>query len=105
MIGGQNQIVQIDETYFGLTQGNKGSENKRTICVFGGVDENGRGFAEIVPEKSQKCIYPVITRKIHPESVIYHDAAKIYDALGTKLGFKHEKVNHSIGFKRWVIFL
>ncbi|KAI2797216.1 hypothetical protein BLOT_011194, partial [Blomia tropicalis] len=109
-IGGENFHVQIDETFIHHRKYDRGREiglksKSDTMKLFGGICiETGEIFLLIVPDCSQKTIWPIMKHFIKPGSILYTDGAAIYQDVcsqkGIDYGFgfhSHEWVNHSTG--------
>lgn len=109
-IGGENFHVQIDETFIHHRKYDRGREiglksKSDTMKLFGGICiETKEIFLLIVPDCSQKTIWPIMKHFIKPGSILYTDGAAIYQDVcsqkGIDYGFgfhSHEWVNHSTG--------
>ena len=98
-IGGENIIVEIDESKFAKRKYHRGHEVKLG-WVFGGRErDNSRNcFMDVVPVRSAETLITLIQKHVARGSIIYSDCWKAYDKLNT-LGYKHFKVNHSENFK------
>lgn len=96
-IGGEGQIVEIDESKFGKRKYNVG----RVIegqWVFGGICRETREFFMVpVADRTSATLLEIIRNYIHPGSTIISDCWKAYDCLGSE-GYQHLKVNHSLNF-------
>jgi len=94
-LGGQGQIVEIDETFVGgkkLRQGEHGKTDKK-IKVFGIAERGGRVHLQRVSSLKKESIKPVIDAKICPNaSQIHTDGATRYKHLVPRE--KHVKGNH-----------
>lgn len=49
----------------------------------------------VVENTKTETLMPVIVRKIKPDSWVYTDTYRSYDALDVKSKFHHERINHS----------
>ena len=105
-IGGQNVIVEIDESKFGRRKYNKGHWVEGTWIV-GGVERTPerRMFAVAVNDRSTDTIEAIINQCVEPGSIIYTDFWKSYDTAINEINFindstvfEHKKVNHSDEF-------
>ena len=100
-IGGENEIIEVDESLFGKPKYSKGDFSKRRRrWVFGGVDRRTRrAFVRICPKnkRTKKALWPMIQAYIQPKTTIFSDGWRAYRKLPT-LGFKHAWVDHSKNF-------
>jgi transposase-like protein len=97
-VGGRGKIVQIDEAKFGVRKYNRG-HRVNGVWVVGGIDEDGNVFAIPVEDRSAVSLMEVITRCVHPGSIIYTDCWKGYrDEDLMAAGMAHGTVNHSQTF-------
>ena len=97
MIGGDEVIVEIDETKFGKRKYDRG-HRVEGAWVFGGVERTPerRMFAQVVPDRSAATLLDVIQRNVHPGSIIYSGICTNIEPL---LGMRHATVNHSQHFR------
>ena len=104
MVGGPNQLVQLDESAFGKRKYGKG-HHVDTKWVFGGVeiisDQNGRQrggkfFAVVVPDRTAKTLLSAIKKWIRPGSIIISDCWAGYNKVEDlpNCEFQHFKVCH-----------
>jgi transposase-like protein len=101
IIGGPDIIVEIDESKFGKRKNNRG-HHIEGVWVVGGVEltKENRVFLVKVENRSAKTLTEIITKYVHPESIIVTDCWKGYSALTQTDGYeKHLVVNHSKNFK------
>jgi len=99
MIGGEGQIVEIDESKFGKRKNNVGHAVEG-VWVVGGCEKNGRGiFAVPVQNRNAQTLLAIIQRYVRPGSIIYTDCWRGYRTNElTALGYHHSTVNHSDNF-------
>ena len=97
--------VEMDETYVGgklklppKVRG-KGAYLKNKTTVFGMVERGGVLRGKVVPNEQKRTLLPIIQANVTPDATIFTDTHRSYRTL-TKLGFKHESVNHMI--EEWV---
>lgn len=83
--------VELDERYFG---GKRGRGVTGKVTVFGILKRGGRVYAVIVENVKRETLFPVITRKIMPDSIVYTDCPGSHDVLDVS-GFTHHRINHS----------
>ena len=98
--GGENAIIEMDESCFFGRKNNKGRVLKQ-IWAFGFVERDiGRFFAQVVSKRDRSNLIPIITRWIRPNcKMIITDEWKPYKVL-KKLGYNHESVKHKDNFVR-----
>lgn len=90
--------VELDESYFGGTRkGKRGRGAGGKVAVFGLLKRGGKVYAKIIPDASTATLMPIITRKIIPDSIVYTDCWRGYNALDIT-DFKHFRINHSVLF-------
>ena len=90
--------VELDESYFGgVRKGKRGRGAAGKTAVFGILKRNGKVYTIVVADTKQTTLMPVIKRKIKPDSFVYTDSYRSYNALDVS-EFKHFRVNHSIEF-------
>jgi len=100
MIGGDNVIVEIDESVLVKRKYDRG-RNLRTQWIVGGVEringQYGRCFVEFVENRSAGTLDELIARHVDPQSRIMTDGWRGY--LGLRgLGFMHDVVVHERNF-------
>jgi transposase-like protein len=100
IIGGQNVIVEIDESKFGKRKYNRG-HRVEGCWVLGGVErtEARKLFITVVQDRTAQTLLNVIQQHVKPGSIIYTDLWKGYSKLNEELGYSHFTVNHSLHFK------
>jgi transposase-like protein len=98
-IGGQDVIVELDESKFGKRKYNRGHQVDG-VWVLGGVERTveRRVFLTPVPDRSAKTILEVLSKHILPGSIVYTDMWKGYDGIYEAFGLEHLVVNHSVEF-------
>ncbi len=90
--------IELDESYFGgHRKGKRGRGAAGKVAVFGILKRQGNVFTVVVDDTKSKTLLPVITRKIKPDSWVYTDTYRSYDALDVS-EFHHERINHSALF-------
>jgi transposase-like protein len=99
IIGGEDIIVEIDESKFGKRKANRG-HHVEGVWVVGGVEraENRRIFAEVVSDRSAATLLDVIRRHVRPGSIVYTDLWRGYLGLAEAMDIQHRTVNHSLHF-------
>ena len=87
--------VEADESYFGgKRKGQRGRGAKGKIAVFGLLKRRGKVYTAIVPDAKTKTLLPIIKDKVKPDSIVYTDTFKSYNALDVS-DFYHMRINHS----------
>ena len=87
--------VEADESYFGGTRKGKRSRGASgKVTVFGLLKRSGKVFTAIVPNARTETLLPIIEEKVTPDSIVYTDAFKAYNALDVT-AFHHMRINHS----------
>ncbi len=69
------------------------------MVVFGLLKRGGSIYTKIVADTKTTTLMPIITGKIAPDSVVYTDSYRSYNALDVT-DFHHHRVNHSETFAR-----
>ncbi|OSI06971.1 IS1595 family transposase [Neisseria zoodegmatis] len=94
--------IELDESYFGgKRKGKRGRGAAGKVVVFGILKRGGKVYTVVVNNARKESLFPVITRKITPDSVVYTDCLSSYDVLDVSLdvsGFHHHRINHSKKF-------
>jgi transposase len=87
--------IEVDESYFGGTRkGKRGRGAGGKVPVFGLLKRGGRVYTKIIPDASSATLIPIIKRKVIPDSIVYSDCWRAYNALDVS-EFKHYRINHS----------
>lgn len=87
--------IEVDESYFGgVRKGKRGRGAAGKVPVFGLLKRNGRVYAQVIPDAKTETLMPIIRYKIRPDSIIYSDTFRSYNALDVS-EFKHYRINHS----------
>ena len=90
--------IELDENYFGgKRKGKRGRGAAGKVVVFGILKRGGKVYTVVVNNARKESLFPVITRKITPDSVVYTDCLSSYDVLDVS-GFHHHRINHSKKF-------
>ena len=87
--------MEADESYFGgVRKGKRGRGAAGKVAVFGLLKRGGKVYTAIIPNAKTETILPIIEEKVTPESIVYTDTFKAYDALDVS-DFHHMRINHS----------
>ena len=90
--------IEVDESYFGgKRKGKRGRGAGGKIPVFGLLKRGGKVYTKIIPDASSASLCPIIERKMVPDSIVYTDKWRGYNALDVS-DFKHYRINHSLLF-------
>ncbi|KAA6382536.1 MAG: hypothetical protein EZS28_021937 [Streblomastix strix] len=103
-IGGENDIVEIDEAIVRRRKWRKG-RGKEQIWIFGGFlreteenkDKTKRMFILIIPNRSAITLFNCVNTNIIPKTLIYSDSWKGYSKI-PEGGYKNDQVNHKYNF-------
>ena len=92
--------VEADESYFGgVRKGKRGRGAAGKIAVFGLLKRGGKVYTAIIPNAKTETLLPIIKQKVQPDSVVYTDTFKSYNALDVS-DFHHRRINHSTLFAK-----
>lgn len=87
--------VEADETYIGgIRHGKRGRGASGKTPVIGIAQRQGNVIASVVPDVRFSTIAPIITKNVSLDATLYTDDFPMYDRF-TRVGFKHERINHS----------
>ena len=90
--------IELDESYFGgVRKGKRGRSAAGKVAVFGILKRGGKVYTVVVEDTKSSTLMPVITRKIAPDSIVYTDTYKSYNALDVG-SFHHLRINHLTHF-------
>jgi len=87
--------IEIDESYFGgRRKGKRGRGAAGKVPVFGILKRKGKVYTKVIDDTKSTTLMPIIHCKVRPDSIVYTDTYKSYNALDVA-HFKHERINHS----------
>lgn len=86
--------VEIDESYFGgHRKGKRGRGAAGKVVVFGILKRGGQVYTAVPPDLKRATLLPIIRQQVAPDSVVYTDGLRVYDALDVS-GFAHYRIDH-----------
>ena len=72
----------VDESYFGgLPKGRRGSGAAGKVAVFGILKRAGKVYTKVVVNTKAEKLIPLVLSKLAPDSVVYTDCYRSYNAL------------------------
>ncbi len=94
-LGGE---IELDESYFGGVQkGKRGRGAGGKVVVFGILKRGSVVYTKVIEDAKTETLMPIIRNKIKPDSVVYTDSFRSYNALDVS-EFHHHRINHSTHF-------
>jgi len=95
-LGGENQVVEADETYVGGKSKNRAfKEPPKKEAVVSLVERDGRVRSRHVPSVTSKSLRPILVQQIDRKSYLMTDESGVYIRTGGEFA-GHGTVNHSI---------
>lgn len=74
--------IEADESYFGGgRKGKRGRGAAGKIAVFGLLKRGGKVYTAIILNAKTETLLPIIEEKVMPDSIVYTDTFKAYNAL------------------------
>ncbi|MFM6371719.1 MAG: IS1595 family transposase, partial [Dolichospermum sp.] len=64
------------------------------VAVFGILKRGGKVYTQVILDAKTETLMPIIRQKIEPDSIVYSDCWRAYNALDVS-EFKHYRINHS----------
>ena len=87
--------IELDESYFGGSRkGKRGRGAAGKVAVFGLLKRGGKVYTQVILDAKTETLMPIIRQKIKPDSIVYTDYWRVYNALDVS-EFKHYRINHS----------
>jgi transposase-like protein len=96
-MGGNGEVVEIDETYIGRKDGfevKRGFGHKNAVFTL--VERGGSARSFHVEDATKDTILPIIRANLDRESHVMTDEANRYSKIGSEFA-KHDVVDHSRG--------
>jgi len=100
-IGGPGLSVEIDESVISKRKYHRGRMVPERWIFDGYCCTSGRGFLELVPDRSAETLLPLVQKYIHPGSLILSDQWAAYNRISeidVHPPYEHQTVNHSVHF-------
>ncbi|MBM3545966.1 MAG: IS1595 family transposase [Alphaproteobacteria bacterium] len=94
-LGGQNKVVEADETYIGGKAANRKHHVPPKEAAFALVERDGAVRSFHVPAVNAKTLRPVLAAHVDRKSYLMTDDAPVYVPMGRDFS-GHGAVNHSI---------
>lgn len=92
--------IELDESYFSsIRKGKRGRGAGGKTAVFSLLKRSGKVFVVVVKDTKTNTLMPIIVGKIKPDSIVYTDSYKSYNAVDVS-DFKHFRINHSKEFAK-----
>jgi len=92
--------IELDESYFaGVRKGKRGRGAAGKVIVFGILKRHGKVYTAVVNDTKPRTLMPIISSKIKPDSVVYTDSYRSYNALDVSR-LRHHRINHSTDFAK-----
>jgi transposase len=96
-LGGFGETVEVDETLIGGSISGMGSGYKgNKTCVVGMLERDGELITRVVKSRTKEAMQGLILSHIVPGTTLNTDEFGGYKDID-KSGFRHVKVNHSLG--------
>jgi transposase-like protein len=98
IIGGDNIVVEIDESKFGKRKYHRGRMIDG-VWIVGGIErtEDKKCFVKIVENRTAETLHEIISNHVAPGSIVYTDCWRGYTGM-EELNVTHRTVNHSEHF-------
>lgn len=93
-LGGQNKVVEADETYVGGKAKNRKNHVPPKEAVFSLVEREGKVRSHHVPNVTGKTLKPILDAQLHGASYVMTDESPVYPSMLKEMS--HGTVNHSI---------
>ena len=94
-MGGQNKVVEVDETYVGGKAKNRKNHVPPKEAVVALVERDGKVRSFHVANVNSETLRPILVTQISRTSYLMTDESTVYPKIGSEFG-GHGTVNHSI---------
>lgn len=94
-IGGENKVVEVDETYVGGKAHNRKGKVPPKEAVVALVERDGKVRGHHVAKVNAKTLRPILVQQISRKSYLMTDESVVYPKIGREFA-GHGTVNHSI---------
>jgi transposase-like protein len=94
-LGGENKVVEMDETYVGGKAKNRKGHVPPKEIAFALVEREGKVRTNHVPDVTAKTLCQILREQLEPNTYIMTDESPAYPTLTKGFG-GHGTVNHSI---------
>ena len=83
--------IELDESYFGgVRKGKRGRGAAGKVIVFGILKRGDHVYTKVVDDTKTNTLIPIIRQKIKPDSIVYTDSYRSYNALDVS-DFHHHR--------------
>jgi transposase-like protein len=94
-MGGENKVVEVDETYVGGKAKNRKNKVPPKEAVVALVERDGKVRSHHVATVNAKTLRPILVQQISRKSYLMTDESTVYPTIGREFA-GHGTVNHSI---------
>ena len=85
----------------GVRKGKRGRGAVGKIVFLGLLKRSGKVYTAIIPDARTETLMPIIEEQVEPDSIVYTDTFKAYNALDVSC-FHHHRINHNRLFAKRV---
>lgn len=95
-LGGEGQVVEVDEAYVGgYKKGGGGRRMDNKTVVFGMVQRDGEAMVKVVPNAQKRTLQDIIKKNVAPGTTIHADDWVAYDGLESEGYDLHRVTKHN----------